>query len=48
MSFTTKSYKKGDGWGLKADRKIGADRSERHRIKKKLYENKTLFNQRVS
>jgi len=45
MSFGTKSYKKGDGYGLKADHKHGADRSERYRIKKKLYEDKIIYNQ---
>ncbi len=43
MAYATKSYKKGDGWGQKKDRKYQADRSERHRIKKKLNESKNLF-----
>ena len=37
MSYNTKLYKKGDGYGYKADRKFQADRAERHCIKGKLY-----------
>lgn len=47
MSLKTKSYKKGDGWGLKADRKHGADRVERHSIKNKLHAGKTIHNERL-
>ena len=47
MAFKTKSYKKGDGWGYKVDRKHEADRSERHTIKRKLHADKTIHNKRL-
>ena len=47
MAYKTKSYKKGDGYGYKADRKHEADRAERCRIKRKLYANKNIHNNRM-
>ena len=47
MSYATKSYKKGDGYGCRADRKHQADRIERHVIKKKLNAGKTIHHQRL-
>ena len=44
MGYNTKSYKRGDGYGVKADRKYQADRAERRTIKKKLYEDKIIHN----
>jgi len=47
MSYKTKSYKHGDGWGYKAERKFQADRVERHTIKKKLYAGKTIYREEL-